>query len=297
LASSSASGASLCVNYPCWLYFPASHVLIFLWSFSRLLILLLLLISGLHPNPGPPSSSSAPLPIILQLNCNGLRNSIAEIDSFLRSERISVAALQETFLLTSSFPPNFPGYNLIRRDHPQGRGGGLAFLVHHSVPFTPIDTLFFQDDHTKCQAIKVTINNSELAIFNVYLPPVSSCPRNYKPDLDPVFLHADDNVLMCGDFNAHHEGWHSSLSDSRGELIADQIEDSPLIALNLDTPTRLPSSGSPTSSDITLASAHIALAATWLTHVRLNSDHLPITISLPSDGAPPLRAAKSYVNF
>jgi hypothetical protein len=149
---------------------------------------------------------------------------------------------------------------------------------------------FFQDNHTECQAIKVTINN-------VYLPPVSSCPCDYKLDLDPVFLHADDNVLVCGDFNAHHEGWHSSLADSRGELIADQIEDSPLIALNLDAPTRLPSSGSPMSPDITLASAHIALAATWSTHVRLNSDHLPITISLTSDGAPPLRVAKSYVNF
>jgi hypothetical protein len=165
------------------------------------------------------------------------------------------------------------------------------------VPFTPIDMSFFQDDHTECQAIKVTIDNFELAIFNVYLPPVSSCPCNYKPDLDPVFLHADDDVLMCGDFNAYHEGWHSSVVDSRGKLVADQIKDSPLIALNLDAPTRLPSSGSPTSPDITLASAHIALAATWLTHVRLNSDHLLITISMPSDGAPPFRAAKSSVNF
>jgi hypothetical protein len=39
------------------------------------------------------------------------------------------------------------------------------------------------------------------------------------------------------------------------------------------------------------------LAATWTTHIQLNSDHLPITITLPSDDALPPRVAKTFTNF
>jgi hypothetical protein len=88
---------------------------------SRLLILKLLLISGIHPHPG--SASPLPLPTILQLNCNGLRSSVAEIDDFLIKNRISVAAFQETKLKANSVFRKFTNYNLIRADRP-GRGGG-----------------------------------------------------------------------------------------------------------------------------------------------------------------------------
>jgi hypothetical protein len=76
------------------------------------------------------------------------------------------------------------------------------------------------------------------------------------------------------------------LSDSRGEGIADLIEASPLIILNQDTPTRLPNHGAPSSPDLSLALANLALACTWSTHIALSSNHLPITITSPSDDIP-----------
>jgi hypothetical protein len=108
----------------------------------------------------------------------------------------------------------------------------LAFLVHNSVSFTLVDSSFIQDGFTECLAIKTTINNSDLIICNVYLPPASSCPATYKPDLSSLFSHSDDDTLICGDFNAHNKGWGSALTDPRGERLADQIELSPLIILN-----------------------------------------------------------------
>jgi hypothetical protein len=155
-----------------------------------------------------------PLPTILQLNCNGLKNSVAEMDNFLRTNRISIAVLQETFLSSASVCPIFADYTLLRKDRPQGRGGGLAFLVHHSVQFSSIDVSFIPSDSTKCQAIRATINGSDLSIFNVYLPPVSSCPRSFCPDLSSIVNHVDEDLLVCGNLNAHHAGWDSSLSDS-----------------------------------------------------------------------------------
>jgi hypothetical protein len=55
-------------------------------------------------------------------------------------------------------------------------------------------------------------------------------------------------------------------------------------------------SGNPNSPDITLISAHLSLSALWSTQVKLNSDHLPITIDF--DGDTPLkRTARTYTNF
>jgi hypothetical protein len=272
------------------------HELFVYDSFLHNLILLLLLISGIHPNPGPTQSSSSPLPTILQFNCNGLKNSVAEINDFLISKRISVAALQETFLSTTSVTPSFLDFALIRKVRPLSRGSGLAFLIHHSVYYSHVDTSYIQDSHTECQAVRVKLNGSDL--FNVYLPPVSSCPQDYQPNLSSILYHSDDDILICGDLNAHHEAWDSSLTDPRGDSILASVEISPLISLNdPDTPTRLPKSSTAASPDVTLASAHVALVSTWATHVQLNSDHLPITVSLPCDEVPPPRTTKSFTNF
>jgi hypothetical protein len=153
MASSPASVIAPSTNLPFWHSPTASHCLLrFHLTFTRNLILTLLLISGIHPNPGPPSSSLAPLPV-LQLNINGLRNSVADLNSFLRDERISISALQETFLSDASVSPGFPGYTLVKKDRARGRGGGLAFLVYQSVSYTPVDTSFVMGSHIECQAI------------------------------------------------------------------------------------------------------------------------------------------------
>jgi hypothetical protein len=112
-----------------------------------------------------------------------------------------------------------------------------------------------------------------------------------------MFHYSDEDILVCGDLNAHHGRWDASLSSSWVETIADQLEASPLIILNQDTPTRLPNHGSPSSPDVSAASAHIALTFTWSTHVKLNSDHLPITITFLSDDIPSPWKTKSYTNF
>jgi hypothetical protein len=99
-----------------------------------------------------------------------------------------------------------------------------------------------------------------------------------------------------GDLNAHHGAWYASSNCPRGDNLLSDIEDITLCVLNSDTPTRLPSKGSPNSPDLTLISAHLAPAAEWRTHVKLNSDHLPISINFPEDSSP-VRTARNYTNF
>jgi hypothetical protein len=47
---------------------------------------------------------------------------------------------------------------------------------------------------------------------------------------------------------------------------------------------------------MSLISAHVALSVNWATELTLNSDQLPIGITIIDDQPPP-RSSKTYVNF
>ena len=81
------------------------------------------------------ASHISPSPCILQFNCNGIRHCAAELSDFLHANNITVTSIQETNPnVNSSFA--IPNFTIVRRDRPGvGRGGGIAFLVHHSVSF------------------------------------------------------------------------------------------------------------------------------------------------------------------
>ena len=216
---------------------------------------------------------------------------------------MKVAAIQETKLKLGSKDPKVPGYTILRRDRPDGRdGGGLAFLVHSSVKFTPIDTSFNSDPHLELQAISATINGAPIEVYNAYCPPNSSraLPPAYQPDIDVIFDNVQGEALVLGDWNAHHEEWFSPSNDARGEVLEEAIAGSDFCILNLDTPTRLPTGGNnaqrPTSPDVSLVSAGLALAVTWTAEPRLTSDHMPLSISF-NDDVPTLSPTRTYVNY
>ena len=178
--------------------------------------------------------------------------------------------------------PPTPGYSLVRRDRPGG-GGGLAFLIRQDVQFSHHDTnqFFPGDPTTEHQGILANLGGHQIACLNIYIPPCTCCPAGFQPDLAPLL---DADVLVMGDINAHHPAWFSVSRDdralARGVSIAEAIDSSPLCLLNEDSPTRLPPSGTPSSPDLTLISGHLALTASWLPSISLNSDHLPILINL-----------------
>jgi hypothetical protein len=158
-------------------------------------------------------------------------------------------------------------------------------------------SLLLKDGYSECQGTKASVNRSDLVIFDIYLPSVSSCPRTYNPDLSSVLNFSEGDIIIHGDFNAHHEGWNLMLPNLRGQKISDSVGISLLIISNEDVPMHLSSNGSPSYPDITMALAHVALAFTWATHISMNSDHLLITISLPSKQAPPHCSQKTFTNF
>lgn len=254
-----------------------------------------------------PPSLGAPLSFpLLQFNCNGIQHCTSELSHLLTGHCVLIAAIQETKLSAASKPPSFPSYTLVRRDRPgvgRGGGGGLAFLVHHSIHFTNVSTdhLFPGDNTLEHQAISATMDGTPYQIYNLYIPPATSCPPSYIPDLSNLLEQDNNNVLIVGDFNAHNPAWYSSTQDdraaARGNAIVTAIDSSSLVLLNEDHPTRLPTSGRPSSPDLTLISCHLALDAQWIPLVRLNSDHLPIAISLNSLIPPEPSIKRTYTNY
>jgi exonuclease III len=174
---------------------------------------------------------------------NGVKNSMTELNSFLHENGVKTACLQETRLSAKAKKQSFLNYSVLRKDRPVGNDGGIAILVHHSISCIPIDLsdVCRGDDVIELQGIMVTVNGSPINIFNLYIPPSSSCPPAYKPSLITLFDFSDSDTIVMGDFNAHHEAWFASSICSRGDAFIEEIENSNFCVLNSDTPTRLPS--------------------------------------------------------
>jgi hypothetical protein len=170
------------------------------------------------------------------------------------------------------------------------------------IPYTLLDTstTLQGDVTTELHAISATIGDTQINVFNIYIPPGSSCPPRFKPNFSDLFTFANSSseTIILADFNAHNAMWFSAGSQDvvRGDDLANAIDVSNFCTLNLDFPTRLTANSSPSSPDLSIIFSHLLLTSNWSTNVRLNSDHLPITICL-ADDIPLLQSHRTFTNF
>ncbi len=231
---------------------------------------------------------------ILQFNANGIGNKLPELSNFLLKNDIKIAAIQETKLNSRSADPSIPNYTVVRRDRSTNRGGGLLFLVHHSVNFKH-HAITINDNHTEVLAIKVLFNNLELCIVNIYIPPASSCSSGFIPQISHLFRLQD--TLLIGDFNAHDPLWSSGTPDSRGTSFAAEINLSDMAVLNSNSHTRITKNNAGSSPDISLVSSQLITSANWFTIPSMSSDHLPIVISFTPSATSVRTNRKTFTNL
>ena len=255
----------------------------------------------LTPSPPPSPVHTATIQDksfnILQWNANGIGNKLTELGIFMEQQHVKVAAIQESKLTAKSRSPSILNYTLVRRDRRQGQGGGLLFFIHNTVNFTrtPPSTATQHDPHLEELTISIALDNTELLITNVYIPPASSCESGYSPSWDHLMTGTD--TLVLGDFNAHHSAWHSRTTDTRGNQLADLISESNHVVMNEDSPTRLPGNAEPSSPDVSLASASLITSSDWQTHTTMSSDHLPILIRLQTTVTISPAQHRTFVNL
>ena len=84
---------------------------------------------------------------------------------------ILLAALQETKLSSKDPLSCSSSYNVLRQDREKNKGGGIAFLIHISVTFRPLDIPSNStDDHLEIQGISVRSGEVDIEIYNLYIP-------------------------------------------------------------------------------------------------------------------------------
>ena len=228
-----------------------------------------------------------------------MNGKMEELLNHLETEKILVAAIQETKLTSKSKVKKTPNYSLVRKDRGTNKGGGLAFLVHESIPFhqekTPVN--LDSDKHLESLTINIPSKSGDLMIRNVYIPPTASCDQQYQPPINNIFDDLNNTSLILGDFNSHHESWYSEDNqDTRGNLIIDTIASKSFGIINEDQPTRVTATAS-TAPDLSIASVNIMPTTTWSVDKILNSDHLPITISVQADIIKCRAGKRTYINF
>ena len=219
---------------------------------------------------------------------------------YLEEHNIHIAAVQETKFHAKTNIKDTLNYNLVRKDRGRG-GGGLAFLIHKSVPFNRLATpnSLNDDDHLEELTIEITSsNNQHLRIRNVYIPPASSCKQGYVAPINHLDDGLNNTFLILGDVNAHHQLWHTDdTEDARGQTIADWLGSNTHGILNEDSPTRITATCS-TSPDLSIASSSILTSCDWRTNVSLSSDHLPIHIKISTEVSRLIPATQqTFINF
>lgn len=184
-------------------------------------------------------------------------------------------AINETHLIsTDTFQIN--GYRTIRADSPeQRRKHGVALLIKKNVAFSQVHL-----PALNFNAIGIKIHNTTL-IFT-YIPPQIPFPKN---DLVKLF-GKDRSLMIIGDLNCRHTDWNNSTNNTNGNKLRD-LCDSHNIAINFpDGFTRFDNIHPPSTLDIIL-SKNTNFFLDVVVDVALDSDHYPITTTIPTSKTTP----------
>ena len=221
---------------------------------------------------------------LLQWNADYLATKTEELGELLRREKVDIAAVQETKLISGDPTPFIHGYNTIRHDRVgQERGGGLAFLVKQGIGCwtTKYRTL----KTVEAFAIKLASSGGRtLTILNIYIPPTreNRADQERRVMEEVRQLPRGRDTIWVGDFNAHHPMWDAAAEeDDLGGLLAEYLAEEQLVTLNTGEATwyaRREGCRARSAPDITVVQAEMAARTDWRIHQDLSSDHLPIAI-------------------
>ncbi len=170
---------------------------------------------------------------------------------------------------------SFRAYSCLSLNRPAGHKGGVALLISKRFLFVTIT--FPQFDTLEVIGATVNVDGKLFDLVSVY------CPRGNLEvaELISLFSCLKNDVIVGGDFNAHHPLWgRSSQSNKAGRSLFDFLTDSHYI---LCTPPKLearldPGSAVPSTLDLTLASPSIASGLTISLGTDWGSDHIPLLL-------------------
>lgn len=154
------------------------------------------------------------------MNCRSIINKTHELEAVLLSYQPDIVALTETWMHSGILDHEVvpPGYAILRKDR-KTRGGGVALLIRHGIPYTAMPMA------SDIEAVwcKFYVKDEITYIGVVYRPPdaeVSFLEALY----DYMLTHAlrGKKIIVAGDFNLPEVKWDSlNLATKTGNVLAD----------------------------------------------------------------------------
>lgn len=223
---------------------------------------------------------------IIFWNCRSIKNNYLELYDLLSINNVDICFLTETWLTSNVNIPKF-GYNCIRCDRSDRRGGGVAILVKQNIKnYKPI---FVKTNIIENVGITLKTADSKIInLFAVYFPGGIANPESkgtFRKDVRKL-LKIDSNVIICGDLNSRHRNWNCLRANVWGNILTETLSILPYTVLFPDLPTYVPTSHNHRPSTIDIIISNIPQHITQPKTLNLlSSDHLPVSYKIKFDAS------------
>lgn len=166
------------------------------------------------------------------LNIRSITPKSDQIKQLLLESNLDYLFFSETWLHDNSPAAALivPGYNIFRKDRPEGRWGGVMFYVKDSIHCTQIH---FSDNELECIGLNITLSpQMSFTLLGLYRP--SDSKAIFFDQLNTILRECnfDKEVLLMGDFNINWE-------DKRGRKALKQLTTKLDFVQMIKGPTRI----------------------------------------------------------
>jgi hypothetical protein len=203
-------------------------------------------------------------------NANGILGKLGELKVFLKMHDVGIMLITETKLLKTD-KINIDPYNILRKErNTDTRGGGVAILVKHGIPYIKAQVAA---NEIECTAIKLS-NNIVIAV--VYNRPCNK----YKIESIRKICNTHNNIIIGGDLNSKHIDWGNNSNNTNGITLHNLINSSNININHPSSHTHYPSNNSdPSTIDFFLLKNITNYTIAHTLH-ELPSDHYPVEMHI-----------------
>ena len=209
---------------------------------------------------------------ICTVNVRSLIKRIGCLNQLLFDNNVDVLCVQETWISNNN-PIFITGYNWVGTQPTKKKGRGIGILVRKSLKFT-VEEISHDTNNVEIIIIRINVDPGLLKVGCVYIH-----PNTPQEELNELEFYLDSNIIMCGDFNAHHSSWSLGKSNPRGKNLKRLFKKNSMKVVKLrDSPTLFNGMHKRWSSpDLIVVGHHYRR---WIKNKRvgrdIGSDHLPL---------------------
>ena len=120
--------------------------------------------------------------------------------------------IQETWISNSSDQVSIPGYSWVGTSPSEKRARGVGIFIPKNLSHRVVHV---STEDNKVELIIIEIKS----FFNFKIGYVYVHPNASKEDVTEISSHLSLNMVLLGDFNAHHTSWSLAKTNSRGKIL------------------------------------------------------------------------------